>query len=98
MSHCSKSVIQPALANKAVNPLKVKVKAMATKDKKNAYKIRSKISEAIFLELRVSQGDEILRHTAVGRFDMPLLSCLANIATRAIMKEPRLDVVLKKQG
>ncbi len=69
-----------------------------TAQKRNAYRIRATVSESIFGGFRVAQGDEVLKGTAVGRFDMPLLSTLANIATRAIMNEPRLDVVLKKKG
>lgn len=69
-----------------------------TAQKKNAYPIRRQISQAIFREFIVAQGDAILKNTAVCRFDRPMLSCLADIATRAIMKEPRLDVILKKQG
>lgn len=67
-----------------------------TAQKKNAYDIRGRVSQAIFKELIVQQGNEVLKHTAVGRFDRPLLSCLAGIATRAIMNEPRLNVVLRK--
>ena len=72
-------------------------KAKVTADKSNAYKIRIVISQAIYKQLLVKQGDKVLRHTAVGRFDGPMLSCLANIATSAIMNEPRLNVVLRKQ-
>jgi len=68
-----------------------------TADKSNAYKIRIVVSQAIFKQLLVKQGDAILKDTAVGRFDAPLLSCLSNIATSAIMNEPRLNVVLRKQ-
>ena len=46
----------------------------------------------------MAQGDEVLKGTVVGRYDRPLLSCLAGIATRAIMNEPGVDVVLKKKG
>ncbi|MCK4785874.1 MAG: hypothetical protein KAV87_19110 [Desulfobacteraceae bacterium] len=68
-----------------------------TAQKKNAYSIRCRVSQAIFEEFIVSQGDDILKGTVVGRFDRPLLSALAGIATRAIMNEPRLDVVLRKR-
>ena len=44
----------------------------------------------------MAQGDEVLKGTVVGSFDMPLLSALANIATRAIMEDSRLNVVLRK--
>ena len=70
--------------------------AKVTADKTNAYKIRIEISQAIFKQLIVKQGDAILKDTPVGRFDQPMLSCLANIATSAIMNEPRLNVVLRK--
>ncbi|KKN29764.1 hypothetical protein LCGC14_0840620 [marine sediment metagenome] len=69
-----------------------------TAQKRNAYDIRLYVSQAIFRQLIVSQGDEILKGTVVGQFDRPLLSCLSGIATKAIMNEPRLDVVLKKKG
>ncbi len=72
-------------------------KAETTAQKRNAYRIRATVSEAIFGGLRVAQGDEVLKETAVARFGMPLISTLANIATRAIMNEPRLNVVLKKK-
>lgn len=67
-----------------------------TADKKNAYRIRTTISQAIFRELLIQQGNDVLKYTAVGRFDRPLLSCIANITTSAIMKESRLNVVLRK--
>lgn len=67
-----------------------------TAQKKNAYRIRIRISNVIFRELMTEQGGEILKNTAVGRFDRPLLSALANIATSAVMKDPRLNVVLRK--
>lgn len=68
-----------------------------TADKANAYKIQIVISQAIYKQLLVKQGDAILKDTAVGRFDCPMLSCLSNIATSAIMNEPQLNVVLRKQ-
>jgi len=74
----------------------IMTKEQTTADKSNAYKIRIVISQVIFKQLIVKQGDEILKDTAVGRFDNPLLSALANIATSAIMNEPRLNVVLRK--
>jgi len=67
-----------------------------TADKKNAYRIRIVIDQAIFKQLIVKQGDAILKDTPVGRFDRPMLSCLANIATSAVMNEPSLNVVLRK--
>jgi len=69
-----------------------------TAQKRNAYRIRERVSQAVFRQLIVSQGNEILKGTVVGRFDRPLLSCLASIATKAIMNEPGVDVVLKKKG
>ncbi len=71
-------------------------KAETTAQKRNAYNIRCEVSQAIFKEFIVAQGEEVLKHTLVGKFDRPLLSALAGIATRAVMKDPRLDVVLKK--
>jgi len=67
-----------------------------TAQKKNAYKIRIRIDQMIFRELLTEQGGEVLKGTVVGSFDRPLLSALANIATTAIMKDPRLNVVLRK--
>lgn len=69
-----------------------------TAQKKNAYPIRRALSQSIFKEFIVSQGDEVMKNTAVSRFDRPMLSCLSDIAARAIMNEPRLNVVLKRQG
>lgn len=71
-------------------------KERTTAEKRNAYNIRGFVSQAIFREFIVAQGDEVLKGTLVGQFDRPLLSALASIATRAIMKEPRLNVVLRK--
>ena len=67
-----------------------------TADKSNAYKIRIVASQAIFKRLLLKQGDALLKDTPVGCFDQALLSCLAGIATTAIMNEPRLNVVLRK--
>ena len=54
-------------------------------------------AQAIFKEFIVAQGQEDFKFTAFARFDRPSLSVLASIATRSVMKNPRLDVVLKKQ-
>jgi len=67
-----------------------------TAQKKNAYRIRVRIDQAIFRELITEQCGERLRGTAIGNFNRPLLSALSNIATTAIMKDPRLNVVLRK--
>ena len=67
-----------------------------TAQKKNAYKIRIEISQAIFKELIIQQGGEVLKESVIARYDRPLLSAIANIATTAIMQDPRLNVVLKK--
>ena len=90
---------EPALATKAINLFKkefILSEERTTLQKRNAYRIRTQISHTIFRELIIEQGGEILKGTIVGRFDRPLLSCLANIATKAIMKDPRLNVVLRK--
>lgn len=71
-------------------------KAKMTAQKRNAYDIRGEVSQSIFREFIVAQGDDTLKYTIVGKFDRPLLSTLAGIATRAVMKDPRLNVVLKK--
>ncbi len=88
----------PAFDHKAINPLKGSIVAekKTTAQKRNAYNIRGFVSQAIFREFIIAQGDEVLKGTLVGQFDRPLLSALSNIATRAIMKEPRLNVVLRK--
>jgi len=67
-----------------------------TAQKKNAYRIRVRIDQIIFREFLIQQDGEVLTGTAVGSFDRPLLSALSNIATTAIMKDPRLNVVLRK--
>ncbi len=74
----------------------IMAKEQTTAQKRNAYKIRIRISQAVFKELIIEQGGEILKGTAFGRFDRPLLSAVANIATTAIMNDPRLNVVLRK--
>jgi len=71
-------------------------KAKTTAQKRNAYKIRIAISQAIFKELIIQQGGEVLKESCIARYDRPLLSAIANIATTAIMNEPRLDVVMRK--
>lgn len=72
-------------------------KAETTAQKKNAYEILGVISQAVFKELIVAQGDDALKYTIVGKFNRPLLSTLAVIAARSIMHNPRLNVVLKKK-
>jgi len=67
-----------------------------TAQKKNAYRIRVRIDQMIFRELIIEQGGEVLKGTVVGSFDRPLLSALSNIATTAIMKDPGLNVILRK--
>ena len=71
-------------------------KEKITANKSNAYKIRIVIDQAIFKQFVGKQGGEVLKNTVAGQFDMPLLSCLSNIAASAIMNEPRLNVVLRK--
>jgi len=67
-----------------------------TAQKRNAYRIRIRISQAVFKELIIEQGGDVLKGTVLGRFDRPLLSALAHIATTAIMKDSGLNVVLKE--
>jgi hypothetical protein len=67
-----------------------------TAQKRNAYWIRVRIDQMIFREFLTEQCGERLRGTAIGNFNRPLLSALAHIATTAIMKDPRLNVVLRK--
>lgn len=70
----------------------------ATAQKRNAYKIRTVVSQSIFKQLIVAQCGEELKNTQVGRFDKPMLSCLAGIATKGVMESLGIDVVLKKQS
>jgi len=72
-------------------------KERTTADKRNAYSIRCFVSQAIFKEFIVAQGDECFKYTKFPLFDRPELSVLAGIATKAIMKDPRLNVVLRKE-
>jgi len=67
-----------------------------TAQKRNAYRIRVRMDQMIFRELLIEQGGEILKGTKVGDFDRPMLSALAHIATTAVMRDPRLNVVLRK--
>ena len=71
-------------------------KDKTTAQKRNAYKIRIEISQAIFKQLLFEQGGEVLKESVIARYDRPLLSAISNIATTAIMQDPRLDVVLRK--
>ena len=71
-------------------------KEKTTAGKRNAYNIRGAISQAIFREYIFAQGEESYQFTAFAKFDRLSLSALAGIAARAIMKEPRLNVVLRK--
>jgi len=38
----------------------------------------------------------VLKESCIARYDRPLLSAIANIATTAVMNDPRLNVVLRK--
>ena len=67
-----------------------------TAEKKNAYKIRVRIDQMIFRAFLTEQGGDVLKGTIVNDFDRPLLSALAHIATTAVMQDPRLNVVLRK--
>jgi len=71
-------------------------KDKTTAQKRNAYKIRIEISQAIFKQLLFEQGGEVLKESVIARYDRPLLSAISNIATTAIMQDPRLNVVLRK--
>jgi len=71
-------------------------KDKTTAQKRNAYKVRIEISQAIFKQLLFEQGGEVLKESVIARYDRPLLSAIANIATTAIMQDPRLNVVLKR--
>ena len=67
-----------------------------TSDKSNASKIRSRIHQAIFKEFMACNDGRVTWLSGV--FDRSELSHIADIATKAIMKEERLDVVLSKQS
>jgi len=71
-------------------------KDKTTAQKRNAYKIRIEISQAIFKQLLFEQGGEVLKESVIARYDRPLISAISNIATTAIMQDPRLNVVLRK--
>jgi len=64
--------------------------------KRNAYSIRSQVSAAIFKEFREQQCGDALKGTVFASFNMPLLSSIANLATRGLMKDPKLNIVLRK--
>ena len=70
--------------------------AKTTATKRNAYRIRTEVSAAIFKEFRERQCCGVMRGTIFANFNMPLLSSIANLATRAVMQDPKLDIVLKK--
>ena len=67
-----------------------------TATKKNAYKIRIEMSQAIFKAFIEEQCGEIMRGTVFACFNRPLLSSIANLAASAVMRDPRLNVVLRK--
>lgn len=70
---------------------------MSTKDKRNAYRIRSRVDQAIFRELIEQQAGDLFKGTLVARFDRPMLSTIAGVAAKAVMRDERLNVVLKKE-
>ena len=67
-----------------------------TAEKANAYKIYSELNKAIFRDFIEHQGDDVFKYSGFNRFDRPSLSSIAIIAAKAIMNNPRLNVVLKK--
>ncbi len=69
---------------------------MSTADKRNAYRIRTEISQVIFNEFLRQQRNGVFKDSTFGLFGQPMLSNVANIATRAIMNDSHLNVVLKK--
>ncbi len=72
--------------------------AKTTATKKNAYRIRTEVSNAIFKEFLECQTGDVMRGTVFACFNRPLLSSIANLATRAVMQDPELNIVLKKRG
>jgi len=70
--------------------------AKTTATKKNAYRIRSAMSQIIFKEFLAQQCGDVMKGTVFCSFNRPLLSSIANLATSAVMKDPKFDVVLKK--
>jgi len=71
-------------------------KGKTTATKKNAYRIRMEMSQAIFKIFLEEQCGEIMRGTVFACFNRPLLNSIANLATSAVMRDPHLDVILKK--
>ena len=67
-----------------------------TATKKNAYKIQVEVSQAIFKLFLQEQCGEFMRGSVFAMMDRPLLSSIANLATNAIMRDPRVNVVLRK--
>lgn len=72
-------------------------KKKTTADKSNAYSIHSMINQAIFKKFIEQQVGERFKNTAFARFDRPMLSSIASTATSAVMKDPHLNVVLRKE-
>lgn len=67
---------------------------MATKDKKNHIKIKGEINQAIFKEfLAARNGFGIV----LSDLERPQLDHIAKVATRAVMRDPNIDVVLKRK-
>jgi len=65
-------------------------------DKMNAYKIYCELNQVIFKHFIEHQGDDVFKYSGFSRFDRTSLSSIAISAARAIMNDPRLNVVLKK--
>jgi len=72
-------------------------KEKTTAEKRNAYNIHSRMSQAIFINFIEQQVGERFKNTLFARFDRPMLNSIANTAASAIMKAPRLNVILRKQ-
>lgn len=69
---------------------------MSTAEKANSYKIQGRMHQAVFQEFVKQQGDDVFKFTVFEGLDGPMLSTIASVATRAVMKDPRLNVVLRK--
>ena len=65
-----------------------------TKDKSNACKIRSRVHQAVF---KAFLGNDDRATWLSGMCNRPELSAIADLATKAVMQETRLEIVLKKK-
>jgi len=67
---------------------------MITADKKNAHKIQSELNQAVFKEFLFARNGYGI---VLSDLDRPQLDYIAKVAARAVMKDPKIDVVLKRK-